>query len=76
MDRECPHCDCGMVAEKILKQEIQYGVAGPSQVNLYCEVPVWVCDSCGYGFTDWRGEILHAACVQDYLQKLLPPAVS
>jgi putative zinc finger/helix-turn-helix YgiT family protein len=73
-DLRIPPCDiCGTpgIHEEIRREEFLYGMKDEA-VTLSADVPVWVCDGCGFSFTDHRGEDARHEAVCKHLGVLAP----
>jgi hypothetical protein len=70
-----PECgDCGAVdwREEIGTHEFGYGVAPNTTVTLSATYPIMICNVCGFGMTDWRGEEARDAAVKAHLKAKKP----
>lgn len=70
----CPNCDLADIEERQEEQEFAYGV-GSEQVLLKATVPVFVCPSCEFAYSDERGEISRHAAVCSHLGVLSPSQI-
>jgi len=62
----CPDCGSALLREEIKECEFQFGSRKP--VTLKATFPVFVCNICGCGLVDWRGEKATALAISAYLK--------
>jgi predicted RNA-binding Zn-ribbon protein involved in translation (DUF1610 family) len=60
----CPDCGSGLLREEVKEQEFQLGSRKP--VTLKATYPVFICNLCGAGTFDWRGEMARALAMSAY----------
>lgn len=66
---QCEFCGQMTLVESMRCQEFHYG-AGVDAILLKVDVPVFWCEPCQDGYTDWRGEELRAGAVRAHLHSL------
>lgn len=68
---ECPECGASTTSEFLEGQVFEYGL-GEAAVALSAEVPILTCDSCGFEFTDHRGETARHDAICRHLGVMTP----
>ena len=70
----CPDCDSSSVAELWKEQQFSYG-AGDKAVSLSAWMPVLQCSTCGFQYSDERGETARHEAVCAHLGVLTPKEI-
>lgn len=70
----CPNCDTSTAFKQIRKQQFEYGI-GDEAVILSVQVPVWICSTCSYSFTDEDAEVLRHEAVCRHLNLMTPAEI-
>jgi putative zinc finger/helix-turn-helix YgiT family protein len=68
---ECPTCDSAQIHTESVAHRFTYGV-GDAAVELTCQLPVRVCESCGGRFVDEVGETVRQETICRHLNRLTP----
>jgi putative zinc finger/helix-turn-helix YgiT family protein len=69
--QSCPECAKEAMREGIETQTIAYG-SGDEAAALAVEVPVWVCEDCGFAYTAADAEVLRHEAICRHLGVLTP----
>ena len=72
-DIACPYGCEGAVAIRLTDDILEYEettMMGPINYRIKVEVPVYWCEVCGDGWTDWRSEDIRAAAMEKHQQKI------
>jgi len=70
--KKCDCCGVHALRSELRNEYFNYKSENGEVVKLSALVPVWSCDACGDGFTDFRAEDLRHEAVCRYLGRLTP----
>lgn len=68
--RECFECGATAVRAAVREHRFKYGFENP--VELSATIPVWVCDECGFAYTEGEGVELRQEAMRRCLGTLTP----